>query len=33
VPNQVPVVRHIDTAEPQRPARLGAVRIFSNTNP
>ncbi len=32
VPNELPVVRHLDAAEPQRSARLEAVRVFADSD-
>ena len=33
VADELPVVRHIDAAQPQRPARRRAMRVFANSNP
>ena len=33
VADKLPVVRHVDAAQPQRPARRRAVRVFANSNP
>ena len=33
VADELPVVRHIDAAQPQRPARLRAMTVFAESNP
>ena len=33
VADELPVVRHVDAAQPQRPARRGAVRVFADADP
>ena len=33
VADKLPVVRHIDSAQPQRPAGRGAVRVFAKSDP
>jgi hypothetical protein len=33
VSDKLSVVRHVDAAEPERPARRGAMRVLANSNP
>ena len=33
VTDQLPIVRHVDAAQPQRPARLRAMTVFTESDP
>jgi hypothetical protein len=33
VADQLPIVRHIDAADPQRPARLRAMTVLTESDP